>query len=528
VNWVESGNNTVTVIAGENLSDDAPPAKVDVEYSHDSVEGHETDYQAAAWSERYNVSRTVTENRTVSSMTIPFADTVYSVDYVEMRINGGEWTAVSSSNYTFDGTELSVDVGTVDSGDTIQVRGAGTKVQVYNGTISVTDPTTPESDELDSRIQLDSWHQSSYIRISNESERVHYATNASWDTEAEEVRVTATGKQEMSLPYAPSSGGAATIRTIPVEAKPKNGGVQLTVNATGDEPAIDVSGGETYGDEVAYTYYGAESGTLVTLRSVTYDAEIASAIAESPVTLIDDDSKETLKFILDDGSSTGESGGGSGGGIITTDPDSFIGNLLPLSLVALLLGGLVVVSRNDDEVTAAGSGAAERVETRLDSIPVAGPLFGRLLGGVIRSGAQFATALVNNRVVTVGLAGALALAAIQSGVVQVPPSTMPILVLVGVAAGSWVALRETGNFSRTLFVTIVASSTLVTVVALSDTDPVAAVLESRVMPLLVVGGLYLAYRALSLLSDQFGDGGNGGRDLNINVQTDDGNSGGGD
>ena len=501
---LQTGTNRVNITVGNSsLSADTPEQVVDIVYEHDAADDITTSYTSSATTESYNVSKSYASNRTNATLTIPFAGNVLAISSAEVRIDGGTWQSVGGSEMDLENTTLTVDISAVNGGDisagsTVEVRATGLKLDVVNGSVTVTDPDT-DGGEVTTTLTVDS--RSDGFRLGVGDRRIRYVANSTYT--AGDYYVADQQGQRLHLPNA-SAGDELTVSTYPVEVEPLSGAVRIDVNEVNEnEPIFEVSPSGDSGQEVDYTFLNAQDGTEYLLYSQSEGVVRDSGTANSPLTLSDDDSEETLQFLVDDGNSAsgGGGGGGSGGIGIVAAPssDDFTSNLVPLSLVALAFAGLIIVSRNDDEVAQAGGRAADGIEGALGGIPVVGPAVGSVSAGVVRSAAQLGRALANNRTVTVALGGAVALAAIQSGVVQVPDSTLPLLVLVGVAAGSWVALRETGNWDMRLWVVIVGASTMVTLVTISDADPVAAITNSRVFPLLALGALYLGYRGVQAL-----------------------------
>ena len=311
--WLQSGTNTVTVSVGDGtLSSDAPTPQVGLSYSHDAADRITTNYTAEQWSERYNVSHQYSSDRTDARLRIPFAKEVYDVTNVEMRVNGGTWTAVSSSDYTLEPRNLTVQIGSVSAGDTIEVRTTARKVKVANGDITVSEPSEP-GQTLDSQIQINSWSDSAYIEVPEHKnwQQVHYTYNESWNAESSAI-VDDTGYQRVHMPNA-VGGDQARVSTIPLEVMPSNGDVEIEVaDASTTEPQVRVSAGEKIDDPVDYTLIDAKDDTDYILWSVTHETVKDSGTASSPLTLSDDDSDEVLEFRIDD--SGGDGGGGGGGG----------------------------------------------------------------------------------------------------------------------------------------------------------------------------------------------------------------------
>ncbi|MGB9932861.1 sulfite exporter TauE/SafE family protein [Haloarcula amylolytica] len=342
--WLQSGTNTVDIAVGDgSLSADAPTPQVGLDYSHDAADRITTNYTAEQWSERYNVSHQYSSDRSDAQLRIPFSKGVYDVTNVEMRVNGGTWTAVSSSDYTLEPRNLTVKIGSVTAGDAIEIRTTARKVKVANGDITVSEPSEP-GQTLDSHIQINSWSDSAYIEVPEHKnwQQVHYTYNESWNAESYAI-VDDTGYQRVHMPNA-VGGDQARVSTIPLEVLPSNGDVQLeVVDASTTEPQVRVSAGEKIDDPVDYTLIDAKDDTDYILWSVTHETVKDSGTANSPLTLSDDDSDEVLEFRIDD---SGGDGGGGGGGGFWADSQQTVQQvqpaLSPMAISGIFIGLLIL------------------------------------------------------------------------------------------------------------------------------------------------------------------------------------------
>jgi hypothetical protein len=150
--WIEEGTNQVDVTIGAG-GGEAPPPEAGFEYRHDSLDQQSVDYEAEAWSERYNVSKTFGGARSNAELTIPFAGEVLAVRSIERQQDDGSWSDVGPANYNLNGTELTVDLGSVSDSETVAVRATGSKARVSGGEIQVTEPTVA-GNTLDSKVKL--------------------------------------------------------------------------------------------------------------------------------------------------------------------------------------------------------------------------------------------------------------------------------------------------------------------------------------------------------------------------------------
>ncbi|MFC7068083.1 hypothetical protein ACFQL9_00380 [Halobaculum lipolyticum] len=344
-----SETNELTVTVGGDLSADAPAPQVAVVAEHTAASNQTVEYAGDAWSERYNVSKTWASSRSDARLVIPFASEVVSIRDVEFRTDSSSWTG--TSNYELDGTTLTVDLGSVDAGETTRVRVNGSRVRVENGSITVTSPTIA-GNTLDSEFRIDSWSDSSYIAVggSASGEFVHHLVSESWTSPSESVVVEAGGQQRIYAPKAPE-GGTARARTIPVEVQPEN---DVRVSVTDPtQPSFEVGPASTSGDAYDVVYHDTVTGDTYRLVSETRDGYVIDeATASSPVTFTDPEDDTELLSIVKANETTGSAGGGGGGGGGAAPAEvRRAGGLTSSPLVvgplgvALVLGAFVVARR---------------------------------------------------------------------------------------------------------------------------------------------------------------------------------------
>jgi len=295
--WVESGTNTVNISDGsDSLSADTPTPSVDLNYRHDAQDKMSVNYTANKWSEEYNVSRTYADATSNAQLTIPHDGNVVAINSVEYQINGNGWT--STSDYTLDGTTLTVNVGDLNSGDTVDVRTDARRIAVAGGSITVIEPTVKGS-RLDTKIRLDSWSSGDHLGLggSPDARKIHYTYN---DPGGEYVRIESNGVQQLYIPNG-ADGSEMRVSTIPVQADVKSGAARFEVpDPSSTEPEFRVAPGSTEGDTVEYTFVDAADDQKYSLYSVSQGVVRDSGTANSPLTLEDDDSEETLMFKQED------------------------------------------------------------------------------------------------------------------------------------------------------------------------------------------------------------------------------------
>lgn len=323
---VKAGENNVTVRVAPGLSADAPAAKVGLNYSHDASRTFSATRSDTKWEESYNVSQTLASNRSSVTATMPFTSQVVEFFTIETRTNGGSWSAVSSSSYSFAGTELTVDTGSATEGDVVEVRATGRRVLVENGSITVEDPTV-EGDKLSTLFEVTSKSSGFHIRTENTSDgKLHYISSKSWTGEPYAV-VAAGSPQQIHMPGA-SVGSTARIKTLPMQVEPEAGAMEVVVEDASQPQFRLRTGGTSGADDVRIVYNDTVSGQDYRLWSVTQEREVMADTAESPVFFWTSGDDETYLIEEKDGSGGTQAvvaiTGGEGGG--------------PLPVLALFLG----------------------------------------------------------------------------------------------------------------------------------------------------------------------------------------------
>lgn len=313
--WLVNGTNTVEISVASSTGSDAPDGQVGLDYYHTAEDHVETTYQGETWTERYNVSKTWANPKENATLTIPFdSDKVVGIRDVERSVNDSEPTAVDPANFSLEGTTLTVEFGDVQEGETIAVQANGTKVNVGNGDITVTDPTI-EGNELDTSFRIDRHDPGFYMELSGTDtpDRVHHLETLSWTGADPYTEHNADGTQFLYLPNA-TDGGEATMQTLPLDVDPKTGDVHIALeDDNASHPIFDVEPGDQLGDEVEFVWHNTTSGETYVLDSLTNDIARDTQQAESPVTLLDDDSPEVLEIYEEEETATDDGGSSSGG-----------------------------------------------------------------------------------------------------------------------------------------------------------------------------------------------------------------------
>lgn len=322
--WLREGTNTVNVSTG---TAGGLQTVADLDYSHTATSNRSVSYDGEAWAEGYNVSRTWSSDQSDATLTIPFAsDRVVEIGDLAIQRDGDGFVPLGPSSYSLDGSELTVDIGAVDAGETVAIRASGTKVRVENGAIDVLQPTV-EGDVLQTKVELTSVADGFGIDVSGTElgDWLHYADNPSWQNADPYVEVDASGSQYIRAPGA-SDGATATVRTTDLQVTPESGSTDVAVENP-SEPRFTV---ERIDGNAEIEYHDTVSGERYVLWSTTRDTEVDAATAESPVTFR---IGESDTYLID-----ADAGGGGGGGGAAVGGGSSSTSSIP---IVLTMGGIV-------------------------------------------------------------------------------------------------------------------------------------------------------------------------------------------
>lgn len=473
--WLKGGINRVNVSVGDgSLSSDAPAPKVGIQYSHDATDKKTVTYNSDRWVDRYNISHTYASDRNDAHLSIPFENTVYTLNSLEYRIDGGTWSSVADSDYQLSGNDLDVDLdalngGSVPAGTEIDVRTHGSKVDPKNMSIEVANATDTGT-KLDSLIEITSAGTDPRIEVggTQDSSFAHYTFDETWNADTHSV-FGPDGNQELNLPGA-SAGNSFRVTYADTEVSPSSGDVEVSVESAGAEPTFDVAPGPNGKDtDVTFTHHRTTSGAEYVLNSVTDGIAHDSETAQSPVTLQDDDSEETLEIVKESGSSsTGDGGDGSGPFQVGQYEVPNPGPNWPLIILAvsLALAALAIVQWRTgmNPLTSTASSATDA-------------------GSMLADRPQALAVIL-----VVGAALAM-----YTGVIELGDAVLAPLAVAGVAVGAYVGLKRMGRFSMPVYISIVAVTAFAT---LSATGQLSAVVDALgPLAFVLIGGLlYLAYQ----------------------------------
>jgi len=464
--WITEGTNRINVTA---TSPNAGPAgQIGLNYSHTATANQSVTFNSETWSERYNVSKTWPSDRVNTSVTIPFQSSrIVAIRGLEVRRNGSSWTSLN--DYELDGTKLTANLGSVDGGETTEVRVTGRKVHIENGEISVLDPTI-DGNSLDTKFEIVNHSSGMNIEVgtTNESNLVHHSYDESWNTPNAYARLESDGTQQVFLPNAPS-GATARMATIPLEAQLDSGDVEIQVESTGSEPVFSTRPGRSSPDAVEFVWYDTISSTTYELYDRGDDVVLDRDTAQSPVYLSGDDANRTLTIRTADSSSgTGPIGNG-GGAPVAAQPGGNSQLWIIAGALAVGLLGLLWLRRSDRSPVSGRSG------------PVAG----------------LVSALTSPRGLSVLVLAGLAVA-IRSGAVVIPQQAVATLLVLAVPIVTYVGLRKLGQFSWGIFGVVTVLSALFGMELLSPGAiiPVIGSGLSRFVPILGLGLLWLVYQWL--------------------------------
>lgn len=485
---LQEGSNTLTIDIGDgSLSSDAPAPQIGLGFQHSATDQINVTYQARAFEERYNISRTYADATSDATVTIPFeSSSVIGVANVEYRVNGGDWSPVPPSHYRFESTTLDVHVADayeaqIPSGATVDVRAAGRKIDVSNGEVTITDPSKP-GEELDTQLQINSRQSGFHINVGPTANgpRIHYATSSLYPTSDYSV-IEADGDQKVYLPDS-ETGDTFRMQYLQTQAIPEKGDVKIRVKKAGSNPELAISPGPMGGgDPVTYRYYRTTSGVKYLLESLTNKLVRASDIANSPAILEDDDSDELLAIVADGDTSTDSDSGGGGffsnpGSVVPqmSSPSLSVPGWLPIAGISVLgLGAVVAVgsrvygSRNSSSSTSTSGGSTGRFGSiarggaGVAAIVLRGS--GRVVAWIARYGGRGALAgirllnralirVMSNTYAAVLLAIGGFLLAGQLGLV--PRRAITLGTVIALLVGTLYGLQRLGLYSHRLFLLV--------------------------------------------------------------------------
>lgn len=321
--WLQDGENTVTVEVSEDLPAGAPRARVGVIYQHTATTTHSTTYNATAWMEERTINKTFVDDQQDAELRLFFQPSVVTIQQLQLATNDGSLERVDSSQYNYSNGVVTLQLGDVEANTSVEVYAKGRRIKVHDGEISVLEPTLPGK-ALDTKFTITD--RGEEFAIQANTQRVLHTTGESWYTTDEYARVTADGSQYLRLPGA-SEGSTARASYSPLVAMPTAGDVEVSIEDVSNRQ-FAVDPGQTAGDTVEYRWLnvieGADYGLYSLTHRNTYDV---AAAKDRGVTITDDDSPETLQFV-----SQNESGPGPLG----------TGETLRSGLVLLFAGGALV------------------------------------------------------------------------------------------------------------------------------------------------------------------------------------------
>ncbi|RLM41243.1 hypothetical protein DVK00_20325, partial [Haloarcula sp. Atlit-47R] len=488
--WLQSGQNNVTVIAGDgDTGTDAPAPTVEVDYQHELTTRRAVTFQDEAFSERYNISRTYLSSRESATLTIPHAQNIISLRSLEVRVGqSGSWTQIPASARTMQGTELQIDIaeltgGTVPKGTTVEVRSVGSKVDVHNGAVTVLD-ATPVGTDLNSRVRLDSWASDSYISVGNTSQpqQLHYGVNESYSAEGDYAELSTRHAQRVHFPEA-TAGSEVGVRTAPVQLSPVNGTIRASVpeqqtNAT--SPAFTVAPGQRSGESFTVEYLGATEGSWYGVYEVDTTKRFDRVQGREPMTVPKDNIDSVIRVKTASAPTANPDGASTIFG--AADQGNLVGLVALFGSIAMLfvIGRRPKRSRNVVDSLAASAGAAAGQLPRV--------------GGIVEDGVTSSIEALGDAIVTLGentiltsAVGAAALvAAIQSGYIDIGPELGAMLAVTGLAIGSLVFLQRIGEFTTARWIAIVGVLGVLALQWLGEGDLLTALVNSDAFVLVVV------------------------------------------
>ena len=290
--WLEEGTNDVEISMAD--PNGGPDPLVDFEYRHDAAgTTQEVDVEASSWTESFNVSNTFVSETQDAKAVLTFDERVVEIDDLEVRENGGEWT--TPAEWELNGTDLHVQLGDVAADTSIDVRATGHKIRTYDGDVDVVSPTV-EGDDLATEVEISALNDNGRfgLRVDGTElgDRVHYASDRSWEGDPPHAEVTSSGTQILRADDA-NVGSTMTVGSSSISVEPESGATEVVLEDA-DEPRFSVRDGDTVGTNLLeVTYHDTVAGERYVLWSVSEDREVDADRASSPVTFTTDGDSET-------------------------------------------------------------------------------------------------------------------------------------------------------------------------------------------------------------------------------------------
>jgi len=341
--WIEAGTNNVTARASTTY--DGPVGMVDLDYRHEATEARSVSYEATVWSENYDVSKTYVSDVSNAVLRVPWAsDRVVSVRSLTVTVNGTE----VSPTYASENGTLTVELGEVSEGATVNVSAVGSKVAVSGGTIEVVN-ATESGLSLDSKVRVTSITDPENLTIAvggtGGGHLLHYTAAESWDSATDYATAYPDGSQDLHTD-APE-GATFRVRTIPVEVTPSDVAVEaLVVEASDSSPRFRLreAAGEPEASEVEVIYYATTSGETYELYDTEAERQVDTDTAESPVSFLADGGTTTyLIELYDSGSAPGD--GAAAVAVGSSDGGSGLAPAAVIVAAAVAVVGVVLVGR---------------------------------------------------------------------------------------------------------------------------------------------------------------------------------------
>ncbi|WP_077067784.1 hypothetical protein [Haloarcula rubripromontorii] len=488
--WLQSGQNNVTVVAGDgDTGTDAPAPTVKIDYQHELTTKWAVTFSDEAFSERYNISRTYLSSREDATLTIPHAQNIISLRTLEVRLDqSGGWTEIPASARTMQGTDLQIDIaaltgGTVPEGTTVEIRSVGSKVDVHNGAVTVKQATSVGTD-LDSRVRLDSWASDSYISVRNTSQaqQLHYGVNESYSAESDYAKLSADHAQQVHFPEA-TSGSEVGIKTAPVQLSPTNGTIRASVpeqqtNAT--SPAFVVNPGQRSGESFTVEYIGATEGTWYGVYEVDTTKRFDRVQGREPMTVPKDDIDSVIRVKTAPAPTANPEGASTIFG--AADQGNLVGLIALFGSIAMLF----VIGRRPDQSRDVVDSVATGAGDAAGQLPQVGGVVGTAVESGLDALGDAIVTLGENTLLTSAVGAATLVAAIQSGYIDIGPELGAMLTVAGIAIGSLVALQRLDAFTTARWIAIVGITGVVALQALGEGDLLTALVNSDAFVIVLV------------------------------------------
>lgn len=296
--WLVEGENTIEVDVAPDI--DGPEGKVKFDWNHSGDASKVVNHSGEVFSEVSTFEHTWVEDQDDATITVEWAsDRVIRLGNLEVTHNG---TVIDDPSYAFSESDIIINLGSVEAGETTEVELTGWKIAAENGDIEVTSPTDEGIDLVTTFEVTETTAEALTLQVGghDQGHLVHVLDESTDAPDEWDVRTLADGSQEVRMPDV-AVGDSIRIETTDLEIWPNAGDVVIDpIDADADEPEFALSYEHSAGDSVDVTWHGAESGETYELYSQSDNRVVDTATASSPVTFATNDDPTTYLIQLYD------------------------------------------------------------------------------------------------------------------------------------------------------------------------------------------------------------------------------------